>query len=318
MLWRLALFISLFTTPCQIFSDPEFISEILDLPLAQARFIKVKDAIVIRELYEYNDQNFLIRKVIDNGISSDIQHLADVTERLIVDFTPRKEEPFSQMPEWVDITYSNGSDPILIQRDHLLYDLEGNVRVENVYKMGRFPSPAFFHNACLGNGHFKNCLYDAIQERWVDAHTKIPLDQTNLFFEREVAGDFGSFLLGCGEIILGGAIMVTGGAIELGSFGTLTVGFIVAEGTGAALIGHGLSLTNQEAQPYIISKNNPGTPKDHKTQQDQFNDATKAVEKLLGRKLTREEQRKFHDHISGQGYGYHEMVEEGYGLLGGA
>lgn len=318
MLWRLALLICPFVTPCQIFSATEFICETLDLPLSQARFIKVKDAIVIRELYEYNDQHSLVRKVIDNGTSSDIQQLTDVTERLIVDFTLRQEEPFSQMPEWVDISYSDGSDLILIQRDRLLYDLEGNVCIENAYKTSSAPSPAFFHNASLGNRHFKDCLYDTIQERWVDANTKMPLDQTNLFFEREVAGDFGSFLLGCGEIILGGAIMITGGAIELGSFGTLTLGFVVAESTGVALIGHGLSLTNQGAQPYIISKNDPGTPKDHETQQDQFSDATKAVEKLLGRKLTREEQRKFHDHVSGQGYGYHEMVEEGYWLLGGA
>ena len=147
------------------------------------------------------------------------------------------------------------------------------------------------------------------------------------------------FLLGLGEMALGGALMFTGGVIEIGSFGTLTLGFMVAETTGVALIGHGLTLTTINALdlsssskgyslPHLITggifdtlvmrKDDPGTPQSNKKQNEQAGDAKKAIEGKLGRKLTPREERQFHDHVSGQGYGYHEMVEEGYWLFGGS
>jgi len=42
--------------------------------------------------------------------------------------------------------------------------------------------------------------------------------------------------------------MITGGIIEVGSFGTLTVGFVFAESAGIGLIGHGLSMTTDHAK----------------------------------------------------------------------
>jgi HD-GYP domain-containing protein (c-di-GMP phosphodiesterase class II) len=53
-------------------------------------------------------------------------------------------------------------------------------------------------------------------------------------------------------------------------------------------------------------------------QDKQFKDAVKELEKKLGKKLDPSEVRELHDHISGQGYGYHELIEEGYRLLGGS
>ena len=47
----------------------------------------------------------------------------------------------------------------------------------------------------------------------------------------------------------------------------------------------------------------------------QYKDAAKEVEKKLGRKLTPEEFDQLHDLVTGQGYGYHEMVEEGFHLF---
>jgi len=41
----------------------------------------------------------------------------------------------------------------------------------------------------------------------------------------------------------------------------------------------------------------------------------KEIEKKLGKQLSDKERRKFHDHISGQDYGYHELIEEGYWLF---
>jgi hypothetical protein len=47
----------------------------------------------------------------------------------------------------------------------------------------------------------------------------------------------------------------------------------------------------------------------------QYKDAAKEVEKKLGRKLTGEELDRFHDLVTGQGYGYDEMVDEGFHLF---
>ncbi len=41
-----------------------------------------------------------------------------------------------------------------------------------------------------------------------------------------------------------------------------------------------------------------------------------AIARDLGRKqLTKDEEQKFHDHVTKQGYNYHELVEEGYWLF---
>ena len=123
--------------------------------------------------------------------------------------------------------------------------------------------------------------------------------------------------------------MAGGFGLELVTWGGFTFGFMAVESTGAMLIGHGLSMTTTHAQDisfdscntggsYTISKNDPGPPKSNTDQNTQAEDAKKAIEKQLGRKLNPREERKFHDHVTGQDYGYHEMVEEGYWLLGGS
>ena len=139
----------------------------------------------------------------------------------------------------------------------------------------------------------------------------------------------GGYLLGLGEIALGATIMAGGFALEVVIVGGFTIGLGVTTSTGAALMGLGVATTSYHAQDisfdsrrtggsYTISKNDPGTPQSRETQQEQADDAKRAIEKLLGRPLTPEERGKFHHHVSGQGYGYHEMVEEGYWLFGGA
>ena len=68
----------------------------------------------------------------------------------------------------------------------------------------------------------------------------------------------------------------------------------------------------------VMRKDDPGTPQSNKEQKKQFEDAVKEIEKKLGKRLSDDERRAFHDRISGQGYGYHEIVEEGYYSLGGS
>ena len=60
-----------------------------------------------------------------------------------------------------------------------------------------------------------------------------------------------------------------------------------------------------------------GIPKSNTAQNKQFADAVREIEKRIGRKLSKNEIRRLHDAISGQDYGFHDIVEEGIGMFGG-
>ena len=186
--------------------------------------------------------------------------------------------------------------------------------------------------------YFGKRYYDPFFGRWLTPDPLGPIDHSNLYqyvfnnpyrFYDPKGESIGGYLLGLGEIVLGGAIIAGGFALEVVTIGGFTLGLGVTISTGTMLMGLGLATTTYHAQDisfdsrsmggsYVISKNNPGTPSTNKDQNTQANDAKKAIEKLLGRELTPAERSKFHRHVSGQGYGYHEMVEEGYWLLGGS
>ena len=160
----------------------------------------------------------------------------------------------------------------------------------------------------------------------------------------------GGYLLGLGEIALGSAILVGGFALEVATVGGFTIGVGVTTNTGAALILGGLATTTYHAQdismpwktefprttvheyhsngiitipiPEVYGnftriEKNDGTPSNNSEQNKQADDARKEIERELGRKMTKDEKREFHDHVSGQGYGYHELIDEGYWLFHG-
>ena len=60
-----------------------------------------------------------------------------------------------------------------------------------------------------------------------------------------------------------------------------------------------------------------GTPRTNIAQNKQFNDAIKAAERQLGRTLSKDERSAVHREISGQDYGYHDIVDEVLGMFGG-
>jgi RHS repeat-associated protein len=120
----------------------------------------------------------------------------------------------------------------------------------------------------LGLIYFGKRYYDPRLGRWITTDPAGFVDSFNLYqyvlnnpfrFYDPRGESLGGYLLGLGEIICGSALMIAGGVIEIGSFGTLTVGFALAESAGAALIGHGLSLTAEHAKdikaPNISWKN---------------------------------------------------------------
>ncbi len=57
------------------------------------------------------------------------------------------------------------------------------------------------------------------------------------------------------------------------------------------------------------------TPQDNARQNKSFKDAVNAIERQLGRKLSKREVRRLHEDITGEGYGYHQIVSEGLSLF---
>ncbi|MCQ6555471.1 hypothetical protein NPS70_20050 [Streptomyces sp. C10-9-1] len=57
-------------------------------------------------------------------------------------------------------------------------------------------------------------------------------------------------------------------------------------------------------------------PRGSQAENKELKDALREIERSLGREITPAERRSLHDRITGQGYGYHRIVEEGKGLFG--
>ena len=60
-----------------------------------------------------------------------------------------------------------------------------------------------------------------------------------------------------------------------------------------------------------------GTPRTNIAQNKQFSDAIKEAQRRLGRTLSKDEWSAVHREISGQGYGYHDIVDEILSMFGG-
>jgi RHS repeat-associated protein len=105
--------------------------------------------------------------------------------------------------------------------------------------------------------YFGKRFYDPVWHRWLTPDPLGPLDHTNLYqyaynnplqYSDPTGGSFWKYMLGIGEMAAGGALMIAGGIIEVGSFGTLTVGFTLAETTGVALIADGWARATIESR----------------------------------------------------------------------
>ncbi len=58
------------------------------------------------------------------------------------------------------------------------------------------------------------------------------------------------------------------------------------------------------------------TPRNNQAQNGQFEDAVKEIEKRIGRQLKKDEIRRLHEAISGEGYGFHDIVSIGVAMFG--
>lgn len=117
------------------------------------------------------------------------------------------------------------------------------------------------HDAKTGLVYFGKRFYDPSLRRWLTPDPIGSIDHSNLyqyvfnnpFFYQDPTGEsIGGYLLGLGEIVLGGTIIVGGFALEVVTIGGFTVGLGMTMSTGAALIGIGLATTTYHAQDIQI------------------------------------------------------------------
>jgi RHS repeat-associated protein len=112
--------------------------------------------------------------------------------------------------------------------------------------------------------YFGKRYYDPKHHRWISPDPLGPIDHSNLYqylfnnpfrYKDPDGQSIGGYLLGFGEIILGGALIASAGVLEIVTFGGYTVGFGVQVGTGAALITSGLALTTYHGKDLSLHGN---------------------------------------------------------------
>ncbi len=89
--------------------------------LVSAQFIGLGDQIKIRHFFEYNSQNILIRKIVDDGITFDKNDLTSVHTRKICAITPKPDAPYAGMPWIIEEKYWNGQCEALLKKIVLTY-----------------------------------------------------------------------------------------------------------------------------------------------------------------------------------------------------
>ena len=114
---------------------------------------------------------------------------------------------------------------------------------------------------------------------------------------------------------VGGAGFALAGGGTLAAASALSISEVVA---GAALAGVGSAGLSAAMQGDFTGPKKSGTPRSNTDQNKQFNDAVKAAEQRLGRKISKDERTMLHRAISGQDFGYHEIVKEAVCMFGGA
>jgi hypothetical protein len=67
--------------------------------------------------------------------------------------------------------------------------------------------------------------------------------------------------------------------------------------------------------PKTLEMAGDGTRGDNRAQNKQFEDAKKQAEREAGRKMTPDERRRFHDEVTGQDYGWDDLVEVAKDIL---
>lgn len=142
----------------------------------------------------------------------------------------------------------------------------------------------------LGFIYFGKRYYDPRLGRWLTTDPAGFVDSFNLYqyalnnpfrYYDPRGESLGGYLLGLGEIVLGGAIMAGGFALEVITVGGFTVGLGVTTSTGAALMGLGLATTTHHAQDISFPKSYhiSSAEKRHTPDQEALSDLVKGAGK---------------------------------------
>ncbi|MGA8027470.1 MAG: hypothetical protein WB992_10005, partial [Bryobacteraceae bacterium] len=114
---------------------------------------------------------------------------------------------------------------------------------------------------------------------------------------------------------IGGAGGAAGGTLVAPGVGTIGGGVLGADAgaAGGALVGGGLGAGAGYVVGSVVCASRSGGGGgsnfgDNQRQNRQANDAKQAAERITGKRFTPAQARKFHDAISGQGLGYHDLV----------
>lgn len=89
--------------------------------------------IIRREFFYYDGDYLLTREVIDDGSSSDLNNLTDVTEQKIRVYHLRNQQPFFGLPEIIEEKYLEKGHEKLLKKRVLHYDNHGKVIKEDIY-----------------------------------------------------------------------------------------------------------------------------------------------------------------------------------------
>ena len=122
----------------------------------------------------------------------------------------------------------------------------------------------------------------------------------------------GAGLGGAGGVVAGGGVL---------SLGTGPAGAALGQAAGAGL-GAGAGAAGGQVVGYFACASGGGggggsSFGGNQRENKQANDAKRDAERQIGKKFDRALDRKFHDEITGQGYGYHDLVEIAKGVLEG-
>lgn len=111
------------------------ISYLGNTDLIESKLILFQGQIKIRNFYEYNSENILIRMITDDGTHADKKDLEGVSERKILVITPKREAPFLAMPEIIEEYYLDlGTfEEKLLQRKVIHYSSKGYIEKEDIY-----------------------------------------------------------------------------------------------------------------------------------------------------------------------------------------
>jgi len=113
---------------------PKYVYQYLpNTNLITAKFIQKNQKILKREFYDYDDCCNLICKILDDGDSIDKNDIQHVTERHILRYVLRQQQPFLHMCEWREEYYLDGKEEKPFKRIHYHYDDKGNVCQEDVH-----------------------------------------------------------------------------------------------------------------------------------------------------------------------------------------